>query len=339
VASPLLALSLSLIGVIESVPTPNLLHSAAGEFAPSDRSGGEDGEFEAAVTAVEQANIAVNNDPEANLASLAEAIEQLSSFGPQLAASSEAREALELSLLNLARALLLTGDESGASEVMDQVIRGAYERKLPIKRFGPTLVAFHNKRRALLDERGTAAIQVRCRAACRVVIDTQPATTDSGPLYLGSHRVFIESVDGEFPTVDLEVELREAGATEVIHFPAEESSCPELEPVIIERPAPPPPPKRILPRWAEISVATIGLGAVVAGAVMLGLDGKCPGGLDPISDASRCPQLYEGSIPGAVAIGIGSALLVAGAVTLSVDEVRVGQQRGRQAMLTWQMQF
>lgn len=336
VPSPLLALSLSLIGVIESVPPPGARDGLL-LFAPAER---RDGDFEAALAAVEQANIAVNNDPEANLADLAAAIERLSSFGPQIAASSKAREELELSLLNLARALLLTGDEDRAATIMDQVIRGAYGRKLPVKRFGPTLADFHDKRRAQLEARGTAAIQVRCRAACRVVIDTQPATTDSGPLYLGEHRVWIESVDGEIPSVELEVELREAGATEVISFPAEDPTCPEPEPIVIEPPPPPPPPpKRILPRWAEISVAAIGVGAMVAGGVMLGLDGKCPGGLDPIADASRCPLIYEGTVPGLVAIGVGSALVVAGAVTLSLDEVRVGQQRGRQALVTWQMRF
>lgn len=336
-APSLLALSLALIEAIASVPAPRL------DFAPAEHAGSDDGDFEAALAAVEQANIAVNNDPETNLPGLAAAIEQLASFGPQIAASPAAREALDLSLLNLARARLLTGDEAGAAEIMDQAIRGAYDRKLPIKRFGPTLVDFHDQRRALLDERGTGSIQVRCSASCRVVIDAQPATTDSGPLYLGPHRVWIESVDsidGEVPAVDVELELTEAGTTEVILFPADQPTCKEAPPVVVEPPPPPPPPpKRILPRWAEISVTAIGVGAVIAGGVMLGLDGKCPGGLDPIADAQQCPQLYEGTLPGLVAIGVGSALVVAGGVTLGIDEVRVGNQRGRQAVLGWQMRF
>ena len=331
-ASPLLALCLAVIGTIASVPAPSLEFATrrpaaelasrrpAAEFAAVAQNDG--GDFEAALAAVEEANIAVNNDPEANLAGLAAAIEQLSSFGPQIAADPEAREALDLSLLNLARARLLSGDEAGAAEIMDQVLRSAYDRKLPIARFGPTLVDFHDQRRALLDERGTAAIQVQCHIACRVVIDARPTTTDSGPLYLGVHRVWIESLDGSVPAVEHAIELSEAGATEVLHFAVIEPKC---EPPPAPPPAPPPPePKRMLPRWAEISVAAIGVGAIIAGGVALGLDGKCPGGLDPIADADRCPQLYEGTVPGLVAIGIGSALLVAGGVTLSIDEVRVG---------------
>ncbi len=331
--SPLLALSVSLIGVFASVPAPAL------EFAPAEQAAATDGDYEAAVAAVEEANIAVNNDPEANLANLASAIEQLSGFGPEIAASPKGREALDLSLLNLARALLLTGDEAQAAEVMDQVIRSAHGRKLPITRFGPTLVEFHDQRRAALDEQGTAAIQVQCRVSCRVVIDAQPATPDSGPLYLGAHRVWIESTDGSKPRARHDVELSEVGTTTVIHFPAEEEPNCEAQLPAVVTPPPTTPPKRILPRWAEISVVAIGVGAAVAGGVMLGLDGNCPGGLDPVNDAQRCPELYEGTVPGLVALGVGSALVVTGAVTLSVDEVRVGKQRGRQAMVTWQMQF
>ncbi len=333
--SPLLALSLSLIGVFASVPAPSQ------SFAPAQEAGETDADYEAAVAAVEEANIAVNNDPEANLPLLSEAIERLSIFGPRIAANPEGRDALDLSLLNLARGLLLTGDEARAAEVMDQVIRSAHGRELPVERFGPTLADFHDERRELLEGQGTAAIQVQCQVSCRVVIDAQAATTDSGPLYLGGHRVWVESVDGSAAPERHEVELSEAGTTTVLHYPAAPAELPACAPV--ERRARPvaakSEPKRILPRWAEISVAVIGAGAVAAGGVLLGLDGKCPGGLDPIADAQECPELYEGTVPGLVAVGVGSALLVAGAVTLSVDEVRVNNQRGRQAMLTWQMRF
>lgn len=330
-ASPLFALCLAVIGTIASAPVP----APTLEFSAAAQTNG--GDFEAALAAVEEANLAVNNDPEANLTSLAAAIEQLSSFGPQIAADPKARETLDLSLLNLARALLVSGDEAGAAEIMDQALRSAYDRKLPIARFGPTLVDFHDQRRALLDERGTAAIQVQCHVSCRVVIDARPSSTDSGPLYLGPHRVWIESLDGSVPAVDYPIELSEAGATEVLHFAVIEPKC--EPPVVAAAPPPAPEPKRMLPRWAEISVAAIGVGAIIAGGVALGFDGKCPRGLDPVTDAQRCPQLYEGTVPGLVAIGLGSALLVAGGVTLTVDEVRVGKQRGRQAMLGWHMKF
>jgi hypothetical protein len=300
------------------------------------------GSYEGALAAVDEANIAVNRDPEANLGALEQAIDQLLAFGPQIAADPKGREALDLSLLNLARALLLTEAKDRASEVMDAVLLTAHDRKLPVKRFGPTLVDFHDARRRALDEWGTGSILVQCRVSCRVVIDEQAATSSSGPLYLGKHRVWIEAADGSGEPERHTIELGEPGVTEVVNFPAEsDDDCPIVAPVpMVVAPAPQrPAPKRILPRWAEIGVMVIGAGAVAAGGALMGLDGNCPGGGDPMADAAQCPELYEGTISGLVAIGVGSALLVTGGVMLSVDEVRVGNETGRQATLTWRMRF
>lgn len=299
------------------------------------------GSYEGAVAAVDEANIAVNRDPEANLAALEQAIDQLLAFGPQIAADPKGREALDLSLLNLARALLLIEATDRAATVMDAVLLTAHDRKLPVKRFGPTLIDFHDERRRALDELGQGSIMVACRVSCRVVIDEQAASSSSGSLYLGSHRVWIEAADGSAEPERHTIELDTPGVTEVINYPAEfDDDCEIIAPVpAVQPPAPPPPPKRVLPRWAEIGVMVIGAGAAVAGGVMMGLDGNCPGGLDPMTDAAQCPELYEGSTSGLVAIGIGSALLVTGSVMLSVDEVRLGKETGRQAMLTWRMRF
>ena len=311
----------------------------AGAPDPETSGGGGAADYDAAVAAIDEANIAVNKEPEANLAQLEAAIEELLAFGPQIAASETGREALDLSQLNLARALLLIEDEERAAKVMDAVLLTARDRKLPIKRFGPTLIKFHDKRRKLLDDQGSGSILVNCRVACRVVIDEQTSSPGSGPLYLGTHRVFVEAADGSEPAEHREVTLSEDGVSEVIYYPEQtDDECPTIAPPPPPEP-PPPPPKRVLPRWASVTVAVIGVGAVAAGGVLLGLDGKCPGGLDPVADAADCPSLYEGTVSGLVAIGAGSAFLIAGGVTLAVDEVRVGKQKGRQAMLTWKMRF
>jgi hypothetical protein len=299
------------------------------------------GSYEQALAAADEANIAVNRDPEANLAALEQAIDALLGFAPQIAASPNGREALDLSQLNLARALLLTEDKDRAAQVMDAVLLTARERKLPIKSFGPKLADFHDERRKALEERGTGAILVHCRVSCRVIIDEQTAASSSGSLYLGPHRVWVEAADGSAEPERHTIELTKPGVTEVVYFPAEsDEECELVAPPPVEPPPPPPaPPKRILPRWAEIGVMVIGAGAVVAGGVMMGLDGNCPGGLDPVDDAARCPELYEGTVSGLVSLGLGSALLVTGTVMLSVDEVRVGKESGRQAMVTWTMRF
>jgi hypothetical protein len=329
--------------VAMSPPAPAVFAPEAGaepEAAPEPEPAGG-GSYEGAVAAVDEANIAVNRDPEANLGALEQAIEQLLAFGPQIAADPMGREALDQSLLNLARALLMTGAKDRAAEVMDAVLLTAHDRKLPVKRFGPTLIDFHDERRKALDEAGTAAILVNCRVSCRVVIDEQTSTSSSGPLYLGIHRVWVEAADGSSPPERHSIELGKPGVTEVVYYPAEsDDECEIVAPaVVVETPVAKPAPKRVLPRWAEIGVMVIGAGAVAAGGVLMGLDGKCPGGGDPMADAAQCPELYEGTLSGLVAIGVGSALMVTGGVMLTVDEVRLGDQTGRQAMVTWRMRF
>ncbi|PRQ04693.1 hypothetical protein ENSA5_05670 [Enhygromyxa salina] len=335
-ASPILTCALATLSAVAGYAAPGpKLPAPTLAFAPADASG----DYAEALAAVDEANIAVNRDPEANLAQLEAALTALLAFGPQIAADPKGREALDLSQLNLARALLLTEDEDKAAQVMDALLMSAGQRKLPIKRFGPTLVNFHDQRRKKLEKQGAASIQVHCRVSCRIVVDEHSATADSGPLYLGTHRVWIESADGSEPPERHELELGEDGVSEVIYYPAEvEEECEVVAPPPPPEP-PPPPPKRMLPRWAEISVAVIGVGAVAAGGVLLGLDGKCPGGQDPVAGAADCPELYEGTVSGIAAIGIGSALVVTGGVMLAVDEVRVGKQTGRQAVLSWQMRF
>ena len=201
---PVLACALAAAGAVigASPPAPQLSAAPLYEFAPEEgasEDAGADGaaaDYAASLAAIDQANIAVNKDPEANLDQLEAAIKDLISYGPQLAEDAAGREALDLSQLNLARALLLIEDEDRAAKALDAVLLTARERKLPIKRFGPTLVKFHDKRRKQLEDQGLASIQVRCRVSCRVVLDEQAATTDSGPLYLGTHRVWVEAADG-----------------------------------------------------------------------------------------------------------------------------------------------
>lgn len=349
VASFVLACALAASSVFASLSAPPE-GEAAGETQAEGQAEGQvegpgeaqaTGTYEQALAAADEANVAVNRDPEANLAALEQAIETLLGFAPQIAASANGREALDLSQLNLARALLLTEDKARAAQVMDAVLLTAHDRKLPIKSFGPKLADFHDQRRKALDEAGTGAILVHCRVSCRVVIDEQTATSTSGPLYLGPHRVWVEAADGSAEPERHTIELTKPGVTEVVYFPAEsDDECEIVAPPPVVAPvAPPPTRKRILPRWAEIGVMVIGAGAVAAGGVLMGLDGKCPGGLDPIADAPQCPELYEGTISGLVSLGVGSALLLTGTVMLSVDEVRVGKETGRQAMVTWTMRF
>ena len=290
--------------------------------------GGED--YRRAVADVDEANIAVNRDPEANYPQLAEALEHLAQYEAELGEDVDTRELLVLSMLNLARAQLLAGDAAAAAETMDEVLRATPGQSLPLERFGPTLAEFHDERRAELDRLGTAEIQVECEVSCQLLVDEQPMAEESGPLYLGTYRVWIRATDGSVPAERHEIELDHAGGVEVVRFPAA-----GLPPVEKDEPAV---RQRILPRWAELGVAIFGVGAVVGGGVALAFDGRCTNGGDP-SDPVGCPSLFESTGAGLTAIGLGGVLALTGGVMLVVDEVRVGRNRGQQLSLAWTIRF
>ena len=60
---------------------------------------------------------------------------------------------------------------------------------------------------------------------------------------------------------------------------------------------------------------------------------------EPVN-ATICPNVYQASAIASFAmISSGAAVLVLSGVMLTVDEVRVGKDRGHQAMLTWTFRF
>jgi hypothetical protein len=76
-----------------------------------------------------------------------------------------------------------------------------------------------------------------------VVIDEQTTTASSGPLYLGTHRVWVEAADGSAAAERHNIELGTSGVTEVVNYPAEsDEGCEIAAPApVVAPPAPPPP--------------------------------------------------------------------------------------------------
>ena len=295
----------------------------------------DDADYEAAIEALDQANTKVNSDPEKHMAELADALEALADYSRQLANDSDASRLVTMATLNLTRAMLMAGDRAGAEQTMDELLRRSPGETLPVQRFGPTLVEFHDARVAALRQLGTAELQFDCEISCRVLLDRHTVTVRSGPLYLGEYDVTIESQDGSLPPEHHEVTLDEAGTVVMLHYPLAGLSKPD------EAPAERVPASRLAPRWAEIVLAIVGAGAVGAGSAMLALDGRCPGGGDPIDDAGTiCPNLYEMSAIGAATLGLGAVVMTTGVVLLSVDEVQAKNGReGQQVMLHYRVNF
>ena len=50
--------------------------------------------------------------------------------------------------------------------------------------------------------------------------------------------------------------------------------------------------------WASIAGVSGGAAMVIVGAVLLSMDGKCPGGYDPMTDIEECPSVYNTNVAG-----------------------------------------
>lgn len=323
--SPALALASWLLAP-EAPPLPGRLE------APAD----DADEYAAAVAKLDAANGAVNRDPEANFEALAQALDQMSRFAPQLADDPRGSEIRVLALLNLARAMLVAGHPEGAGLMMDEAIRLVRGGELPVEQFGPTLSRFHTDRREALAKLGQGRLEVRCDVPCEVFVDEQRLEHDtdarSDALPFGSYRVWIQASEGEpLPERHL-VEIDVDGEIETLAYPL-------VAPVVEDEPPPLPSYRRMLPRWAEIGMLGLGVGLIATGGALLAFDGRCPGGRDPVADAIDCPKIYESTIGGLTTLGLGAALALSGGITLGIDEVRVGRERATRATIGYAFRF
>lgn len=247
------------------------------------------------------------------------------------------------------------GDQAAAEAAMDEAIRSARGHSLPAGKFGPSVLRLYEDRKQALAEAGTAVIDVDCGAIdCQLLIDERRSALPSDPLFLGGYRVWIGPREGNTDWESSEVELTEAGTTVRLVYQAGLATAPMPEPLtdaiqpqipiavdtnVSER-------KRVLPRWASILGMTVGAGLVVGGGLML-LDGNCTNTAqmtgDVVSpDAAPCDNVWVRKVPVGVAYGLmggGAGLFGVFGAMLTVDEVRVGSTKHRQAMLTWGLRF
>ena len=286
-------------------------------------------DYAEAIERVRKAQRISNENPEAGAQRLRDAIALLQAFGPKLARDPEGQEVRSLAQLMLARALLASNEAEGARAVMDEAIRTSRGDPLPTSELGPGLDALYRERRGVLAKLGRGSIAVDCSSRCSVYINERPTQRRTDGLVLGRYRVWVESDDGSQPALQTTVDLSEATPDAALRFGATEVSTDVEAPQQV---------KRIAPRWLEISTLVVGVAAVGVGAALWAIDGRCPGGADPL-DTAACPQVYITQAAGITTLALGGAVALTGSVMLAVDEVRVGRQRGRQVGLTWTLRF
>jgi hypothetical protein len=81
-----------------------------------------------------------------------------------------------------------------------------------------------------------------------------------------------------------------------------------------------------VPRWASIAGISGGAAMVIAGAVLLGIDGKCPGGHDPVTEVDQCPSVYNTNVGGGVLVGVGAVVMVGMGTVLTITEIQRSKQ-------------
>jgi hypothetical protein len=296
--------------------------------APTD---GAAATAEGAVALAEQAITIADDYPSQGVAALREALAAFDEQSPELGADAEAQKVRARAQLTLARALLSANDATGARAAMDEAIRTARGDALPVKGFGPGLDALHRERTAVLEDNPRGSIEVHCSDPCRVLINGREASTSNDGLLAGRYRIHVTSMTGgaiEPLSVTLDVNGTESIEWPVANAPAPAAATPE--------------PKRdrnrILPRWSEAVLVAAGAAAVGVGAVLIAIDGRCPGGSDPL-DVENCPEVYTTQMSGIATLAAGGAVFLVSGVLLTVDEVRVGRGKTRTVGLALRGRF
>jgi hypothetical protein len=305
-------------------------------------------EYAMAVTAVADAMIEINTDPEHGSAKLRVALERLREFAPLLAEDPAALEQRTLAEFALARAELARGDRYAAAATIDASLEALAGRPLDTERLGPTLGALVEERAQALHARGVARLRVECSVACRVLVDERnagdvdvPGSARELTVPLGQHRVWVAAIaDSDAQPLRTTVALDSADARVTLVYP---------------EPLPPPPSRsamptnagkfelgaprtRVAPRFVEVATLATGTAALVAGAVLWAIDSRCPRNADP-NDIVACPELYDTRTAGIAMVSAGAAAALTGGVMLVVDETRIGNQRGRELGLVWTARF
>lgn len=285
---------------------------------PSATDSSDPTSYESVIADLEAAIAVLTEDPTAGNGPLANALLALVDHAPRLAKDPQTLARRVDAMLQLAR-LQLANHPNIAAQTMDEAIRQAHGVPLPAASYGPRLDTLYRERLEVMNNRGTAEIEIHCTIRCRVYIDGHEAPIVSGPLHLGPHHVWVEDSRGLHPPMRSVEDLAVAGKTYQLSFGPEAQRQRQRAPAA-----------RLAPRWAEVTLVTLGAAMLIGGATAFAIYG-----------ASQEPRTMFDGRPLALAItmGLGGVGLGVGSVMLSVDRRRDAPNESRQVMLSWRAQF
>ncbi len=291
----------------------------------------------AVVEALLAAEAQATENPESAESVLLEALRNFGDVAPMVAEDDYAQSARVYAQLALARTRLVLDQPAGAAAALDTALRIARGTALPVNQFGPTLVALHDERAAVLGGLAPATLAVDCAAPCRVFVDERPYDGES--LVPGHHRVWVEAEAPGVLVLRREVDL-EPGEQRTLDYdrvpppvvptePAEDTPPTTTAPPAATTPSEA--PGRILPRWATVFGLATGVAVTGVGAALVAVDHRCPSLEDPRQ--VDCLNILDTDAGGWTLVGLGSAAVITSAVLLTVDEVRTrrARRRGRAA--------
>jgi hypothetical protein len=280
---------------------------------------------------------AVLEAPEAAMiGELEQAIREIEARPQQVIADNELADELLRARVVLAWA---QQDPERAAAAVDEAIRSAAGRGLPVKGLGMEIKELAKQRAAVLWGEGIANIEVHCAVPCQVIVNERRTVNPTDPLPLGTYRVWVVANNGEIEPMQANVVLDAAGETERIEFGGLEGPAPAEkewskrrragnagEPNAVGS-------KPLLPLWAEIVGVVAGAGLLATGVGLLAIDERCVNGGDP-----PCQEL-ENTVQGGALVGVGAAALGSFGTILGMDQARVGRGRGAAAMVSWTFRF
>lgn len=283
--------------------------------------------------ALREAETRATEDPEQGIALLTAALDRARADATIVARDTDASEARQYAMLALARGLLGAEKRTEAAKILDIALATAVGDPLPSKLFGPSLVALHEERKAALDRTSTATLHARCTGACLVIVDAAwvacggPGATADVALPPGAWEVLLVDAADPTRTHAQRVDLSAGGSADVLLEVPKTAGTKRR----VARPAGDDAVDdggRKLPRWAGIVGMAVGVVALVAGGVLVALDGSCPDGTNT-SGAGACKNILDTDLPGYVMLGIGGGTLIGFTTAFGIGEAK--QARARRA--------
>ncbi|HWB78731.1 MAG TPA: hypothetical protein VG755_27390, partial [Nannocystaceae bacterium] len=186
--------------------------------------------------------------------------------------------------------------------------------------------------------RGT--LELRCKGACFAAIDATPiACGDAGAsehveLPAGHYRVVL--IDRADPTRRTEqtIDLTSAATVtiQLDNAPAGEVATPRGR----GRPRDTGVDDggRKLPRWAGILGMAVGAASIIAGGVLVGVDGKCPDFTDE-TGVGACKEVLKTDGVGYALIGAGAGLSIGFAIAFGIGESKQKKAKQKQRNAAW----